>query len=232
MSRVLLVEDNEDLAFAITESLELEGYEVDVVGTGPLGVAGATRGGYALIILDLMLPGFDGFRALRLIREAGITLPILILTALGAEDDKVRGFRLGADDYLTKPFGIRELLARVEALLRRARAADGTVGARAVPSVVRFGEVEVNTDAHLVRRRGQPVALRPKEYELLIALIAREGKVAKRQDLLRELWQYSEDVTTRTVDIHIAELRRKIEEHPGEPKHIITVWKVGYRFER
>jgi DNA-binding response OmpR family regulator len=232
MSRILLVEDNDDLAFAITEALELEGYEVDAVGTGPLGVEAAMRGGYALIILDLMLPGFDGFRALRLVREAGSTLPVLILTALGAEDDKVRGFRLGADDYLTKPFGIRELLARVEALLRRARASDGGAAARPPATIMRFGEVEVNTDARLVRRRGQPVALRPKEYDLLMALIAREGKVVKRQDLLRELWQYSEDVTTRTVDIHIAELRRKIEESPGEPKHIITVWKVGYRFER
>ncbi len=248
MTRVLVVEDNPDLAFAVASALEADGYEVETAGTGPDGVRLAAERRPDLVILDVMLPGYDGFRVLRTLREGGagaaaVDTPVLLLTARGAEEDKVRGFRLGADDYVTKPFGAMELLARVGALLRRARGrapaapaatpAGGGAAVRLAPGhvVARFGEVEVNRTTRVVRRAGAPVALTPKEYELLAALMDRGGAVAARHDLLREIWGYQAEVTSRTVDIHVAELRRKLEPSPAEPRHILTVWKVGYRFE-
>jgi DNA-binding response OmpR family regulator len=241
MTRILVVEDNVDLAFAVASTLEGDGYEVSVAGTGPDAVRAAAEARPDLIVLDVMLPGFDGFRVLRTLREAGADMPVLLLTARGAEDDKVRGLRLGADDYVTKPFGARELLARVEALLRRAQrqaVARRRAGARAASAAmppahatVRFGDVEVNRATHVVRRAGEPVPLTPKEYDLLVALVDRHGAVAPRHELLREVWGYRAEVSSRTVDIHVAELRRKLEPNPGEPRHILTVWKVGYRFE-
>ncbi len=256
MTRVLVVEDNADLAFAVASALEAEGYEVEAAGTGPDAVRLAAARPPDLVILDVMLPGFDGFRVLRALREGGAgaaaaEVPVLLLTARGAEEDKVRAFRLGADDYVTKPFGAMELLARVGALLRRARRpapevpnesppagpgggrGGGRGGGPAAPghAVDRFGEVEVNRSTRVVRRGGAVVALTPKEYELLAALLDRRGAVAARLELLREVWGYREDVASRTVDIHVAELRRKLEPRPAAPRHILTVWKVGYRFE-
>ena len=225
MTRVLVVEDNADLAFAVTTALQSEGFDVAVAGTGPDGVARARARDADLIILDLMLPGFDGYRVIRTLREDGIGVPILVLTARGEEADKVRGLRLGADDYVTKPFGAMELLARVDALLRRSRLqAPG-------PVLDRFGEVEVNRAARTVKRRGGLVALTPKEYDLLIALMDRAGSVVARGDLLSAVWGYQQDVSTRTVDIHVSELRAKLEANPAQPVHIITVRKAGYRFE-
>jgi len=225
MTRVLLVEDNADLAFAVTTALQSEGFEVAVAGTGPDGVARARAGDADLIILDLMLPGFDGYRVIRTLREDGLTIPILVLTARGEEADKVRGLRLGADDYVTKPFGAMELLARVDALLRRSRVSTPA------PVLDRFGEVEVNRAARTVKRRGHAVALRPKEFDLLLALMDRAGAVVSRADLLSAVWGYHQDVNTRTVDLHISELRAKLEPNPAQPAHIITVRKTGYRFE-
>ena len=223
MTRVLVVEDNADLAFAVTTALQSEGFDVAVASTGPEGVARAREAN--LIILDLMLPGFDGYRVIRTLREDGITTPILVLTARGEETDKVRGLRLGADDYVTKPFGAMELLARVDALLRRSRLS--------VPAPVldQFGEVEVNRAARTVKRHGVRVALTPKEFDLLIALMDRAGAVVPRGDLLSAVWGYSQDVSTRTVDLHVSELRAKLEPNPAQPVHIITVRKTGYRFE-
>ena len=230
MTRILLVEDNEDLAFAVTTALQSEGFDVAVAGTGPEGVARGRTRDADLIILDLMLPGFDGFRVIRTLRDDGIETPILVLTARGEETDKVRGLRLGADDYVTKPFGAMELLARVDALLRRSRlsAPVRTLEAR---SLDHFGDVEVNRAARTVKRRGEPVALSPKEYDLLIALMDRAGAVVPRGDLLSAVWGYQGDVSTRTVDIHVSELRAKLEPNPAQPVHIITVRKTGYRFE-
>jgi len=225
MTRVLVVEDNADLAFAVTTALQSEGFDVAVAATGPEGVARARARDADLIILDLMLPGFDGFRVLRTLRDDGVETPILVLTARGEEADKVRGLRLGADDYVTKPFGAMELLARVDALLRRARL---SAPARALD---RFGEVEVNRAARTVKRRGDLVALTPKEFDLLIALMDRAGAVVPRGDLLSAVWGYQQDVSTRTVDIHVSELRAKLEPNPAQPVHIITVRKTGYRFE-
>lgn len=228
MTRVLVVEDNRDLAFAVVNALESEGFEVIVAESGPEGVEKGQTVAAEVIILDLMLPGFDGFRVLRTLRSYGVETPILILTAKGEEDDKVKGFRLGADDYVTKPFGAMELVARVDALLRRPRLAKPRAAAAPVD---RFGDVEVNRASRSVERAGEPVPLTPKEYDLLLALMNRSGAVTTRNELLTEVWGYQSDVSTRTVDIHVSELRKKLETKPAEPKHILTVRKTGYRFE-
>jgi two-component system response regulator MtrA len=162
---------------------------------------------------------------LKAVRQAKHEMPVLILTARGEEADKVVGFRLGADDYVTKPFGLSELLARVNALLRRARAVTTTAERLA------FGSVEINLAAHTVTKNGTRVALTPKEFELLITLLRRPGVVVSRPALLREVWGHQADVLTRTVDIHIAELRRKLEDDPASPRHLVTVWKTGYRLD-
>jgi two-component system alkaline phosphatase synthesis response regulator PhoP len=227
MTRVLVVEDNPDLAFGLRNNLEIEGYEVLVAGDGPSGLTRARDWLPDLVILDLMLPGMDGYRVLRALRSEGFERPVLILTARGEEADKVIGFRNGADDYVTKPFGVLELLARIEALLRRTT---GTARASAAPSAERFGDVEVDRAARTVTRDGVPVYLAPMEF--LLALLQRRGAVVSRQELMREVWGHSAVVVSRTVDTHIAELRRKLEHDPAEPKHILTVRKAGYRLER
>ena len=228
MSRVLIIEDNADLAFGVVTALESEGFETVVAASGPEGVAQAGTVQADVIILDLMLPGFDGYRVLRTLRSDGVETPILILTARGEEADKVRGFRMGADDYVTKPFGASELVARVDALLRRPRLAMGRSASRLTDS---FGDVEINRSARTVKRGDASVPLTPKEYALLLALIDRGGAVATRNELLAEVWGYQSDVSTRTVDIHVSELRRKLEANAAEPRHILTIRKTGYRFE-
>jgi two-component system, OmpR family, alkaline phosphatase synthesis response regulator PhoP len=229
MTRVLIVEDNHDLAFGLRNNLEIEGYAVDVADDGPSGLAAARRNHPDLVVLDLMLPGMDGYRILRQLREDGLTMPVLILTARGEEADKVRGFRFGADDYVTKPFGVLELLARIEALLRRSRPAAVAADGR---SVERFGEIEVDAATRSVRRSGDDVPVTPMEFDLLVALLRRKGAVASRLELLKEVWGHSSAVLTRTVDTHIGELRRKLERDPSTPRHILTVRKAGYRLAR
>jgi len=230
MPQILVVEDNNDLAFGLRNNLEIEGYEVWVESNGTHGLEKARAANPDLIILDLMLPGLDGFRFLRELRSGGSGVPVLILTARGEEADKVRGFKLGADDYVTKPFGVLELIARVEALLRRSERFSG--GAPGVDAVEHFGEIEINQATRTVHRAGEPVALTPKEFELLTALLRRRGAAASRLDLMQEVWGYSSAVVSRTVDTHIAELRRKLEDEPSSPKHILTVRKHGYRLHR
>jgi two-component system, OmpR family, alkaline phosphatase synthesis response regulator PhoP len=234
MTHILVIEDNPDLAFGLRNNLEIEGYEVTVAADGPSGLARALETGPDLVVLDLMLPGMDGFRVLRAMREQGRQMPVLMLTARGEEADKVRGLSLGADDYVTKPFGVLELLARVKALLRRtvsatngdARAAPGR------PAPQRFGEIEVDASTRSVTRAGETVPLAPLEFDLLVALLRRDGAVVSRLDLLREVWGYRAVVVTRTVDTHIAELRRKLEADPATPRHILTVRKTGYRLQK
>lgn len=226
MSRILVVEDNEDLAYGLKNNLEIEGHEVEVAADGKSGLDRALAAAHDLIVLDLMLPELDGFKVLRALREENALVPVLVLTARGEESDKVRGLRLGADDYVTKPFGLLELLARVEALLRRSETA-----ARVSP-IEQFGDIEVRRDARQVTRDGEAVDLTPKEYDLLIALLDRQGAVVSRVDLTGEVWGYSAAVVSRTVDTHVAELRRKLEPNPSEPRHILTVRKAGYRLER
>jgi DNA-binding response OmpR family regulator len=229
MPRILIVEDNPDLAYGLRTGLEIEGYEVQLAEDGETGLERARAWKPDLVMLDLMLPGMDGYRVLKTLREGGSDVPVLILTARGEEADKVLGFRLGADDYVTKPCGVLELLARVGALLRRSRIAEhrGVTG----DTLERFGSVEINPASRTVTKEGTPVALSPKEFDLLLALVRRRGAVASRVELLREVWGHRVEVMTRTVDIHIAELRRKLEDDPSQPRHILTVWKAGYRLE-
>jgi DNA-binding response OmpR family regulator len=227
VKRILVVEDNRDLAFGLRNNLEIEGYEVETAANGRAGLAAFARANPDLLILDLMMPEMDGFRVLRSLRQEGHTTPILVLTARGEETDKVRGLRLGADDYVTKPFGLLELLARVEALLRRAQA--GRPAANDLMGVQRFGVIEVDPAARTVRRASQSVELAPKEFDLLLALLRARGAVVPRLRLMKEVWGYSAAVVSRTVDTHIAELRRKLEEDPAAPCHIVTVRKTGYR---
>lgn len=227
MAGILIVEDNADLAYGVKRSLELEGHEVEIAGDGAAGLERALELDPDLVILDLMLPELDGYGVLRALREEGVETPVILLTARGEEADKVLGFRLGADQYVTKPFGLLELLARVEALLRkndREAAADGG-------GIERFGSIEVDPAARTVTRAGEPVQLAPKEFDLLLALIERRGAVASRMELLRDVWGHRAAVVTRTVDFHVSELRRKLEEEPSDPRHILTVRKAGYRLE-
>ena len=228
MNKVLVVEDNANLAFGLTRSLESEGYEVQAAEDGVRGFELARTGNPDLIVLDLMLPGMDGYTILKRLRAEGKDMPVLILTARGEEADKVFGFRLGADDYVTKPFSLSELLARVQAILRRAKGGDKRDGENAVEE---FDTVSIDTRARSVKKADQEVALTPKEFDLLLALVRRRGAVASRLELLKEVWGHQAEVMTRTVDIHIAELRRKLEDDPSTPRHILTVWKAGYRLQ-
>ena len=222
-THILIVEDNADLAYGLRNNLEIDGHVVTTVETGEAALDHIKDNRPNLIVLDLMLPGLDGYQVLRRLRAAGHEMPVLILTARAEEADKVLGFRLGADDYVTKPFGVLEVLARVSALLRRANRY------AALNAVERFGEIEINQETRLVTRNGSAVDLTPMEFSLLMALIARRGATASRLDLLRDVWGHSAAVVTRTVDTHIAELRRKLEDDPAHPSYILTVRKVGYR---
>jgi DNA-binding response OmpR family regulator len=224
--RILVVEDNADLAAGVEYNLKLEGYDVRVSGDGRDAIAATAEWKPDLVLLDLMLPGVDGYRVLQEIRGRGTHIPVLILSARGEEADKVRGFRLDADQYVTKPFGILELLERIAALLRRSARESGATS----PTSLSFGDVHVDLGSRAVTRGGHSVALTPKAYELLLALVRRRGVVASRAELLKEVWGYGAFIMTRTVDSHIAELRRKLDDQDA-PRHIITVWKVGYRFE-
>jgi len=225
VSRVLLVEDNEGIAEGLRLNLQLDGHEVRLAGSGEEALVAAGEWPPALVILDLMLPGIDGFGVLATLRSRDPELSVLILSARSDEVDRVRGFRLGADDYVVKPFSLAELLARVKAILRRST--------RARPLAAhRFGDVSIDLGTHEVLREGVPIALRPKEYDLLVALLAREGRVATRAELLEEVWRYEPDVYSRTVDIHMAELRRKLEPDPARPRHLLTVRKTGYRLRQ
>jgi DNA-binding response OmpR family regulator len=228
MARILVVEDNAALAEGIAYNLRHEGHEARVAEDGRTGLQVAREWQPDLVILDLMLPEMDGYEVLGAIRKDGNRVPVIILTARGEEADKVRGFRLDADQYVTKPFGVLELLERVGALLRRSA---GHQGLHAGDACIRFADVVVDTAARTVRRAGQPCTLTPKAFELLLALIKRDGSVATRQELLKEVWGYGAFVLSRTVDSHVAELRRKLEDDPARPRHILTVWKFGYRFE-
>lgn len=229
---ILLVEDNALMAAGIRSNLEFEGYTVLTADTGAEGVRLANEAAPALVVLDVMLPDTDGYRVLRDLRESGNPVPVLMLTALGEEADKVRGFRFGADDYVTKPFGLMELLARVAALLRRTHPASARENGRGAPGDVmlhRFGDVQVDLATRTVMRRGAEVALRPREFDLLAALLRHRGALLSRDTLLREVWGYGEQVVSRTVDTHLAELRRKLEDDPAAPQWLLTVRKAGYR---
>jgi len=226
MSRILVVEDERNLALGLRANLEVEGYEVAVAESGEAALDATAVRSADLIILDLMLPGIDGYEVLSTLRARGVDTSVLILSARAEEIDKVRGFRAGADDYVTKPFGVMELLLRVQALLRRSSPASAPVS-----SVWKLGDVTVDATQRLIHRDGTEITLTPRAFELLVALLGGAGRTLTRHDLLRTVWGYDGSVTTRTVDAHIAELRRKLEQDPAEPRYILTVHRVGYRLK-
>ena len=230
MTRILIIEDNPDLAFGLRRTLEFEGFDVTVAEDGVSGLREAQRTGVELVVLDLMLPEIDGFKVLKELRRSGSRVPVLVLTAKSAESDLVMSFDSGADDYVTKPFSTVELLVRVRALLRRGgREASSSKNG---PARFAFGDVRVDTESRTVENAGTPVQLTPKEFDLLQALLRRDGAVASRAELLEEVWKYANpEVMTRTVDIHVAELRRKLESDPSDPEHLLTVRKAGYRLK-
>lgn len=224
-SRILLVEDEPGLVLTLSDLLAAEGYQVDSAPDGPQGLAKAGSQHFDLIILDVMLPGKNGFEVCRELRQKGSDVAILMLTAKTQVVDRVVGLRLGADDYLAKPFDPAELLARVEALLRRVRKDKLTPVVR-----FRFGDIEVDFEKAELLKGGTPLSLAGKELQLLHYLIDHRGKVLSREELLQNVWEYQAGISTRTVDVHIAWLRQKVEKNPQAPRHILTVRGSGYRF--
>ncbi len=224
MGRILIVEDEDAILIPLADNLRLEGYEVTTAKDGSQGLALALEKQHDLVILDIMLPGIDGFEICKRLRRDAVTTPILILTAKSQEIDKVLGLELGADDYVTKPFSSRELLARVKVLLRRTREPKPDMGAFV------FGDVELDFKKYEARKRGKPLYLTALEYSLIRCLIAHKGEVVGRDALLDEVWGENVYVDPRTVDKHVSTLRRKIEDDPDSPKHIVGVRGVGYKF--
>ena len=224
MEKILIIEDEESILMALEDNLRLEGYEVSSAKDGQLGLSMAEEQGYDLIILDIMLPKMDGFEICKQLRQEGIMTPILMLTAKGQEIDKILGLELGADDYVTKPYSPRELLARVKALLRRAKQTQKEI------NLCSFGDVEIDFIKYEARKKGKPIYLTALEFDLLHFLIKHKGQVKSRDSILDEVWGAEVYVHPRTVDKHIADLRKKIEDDPPNPKYIIGVRSVGYKF--
>jgi two-component system alkaline phosphatase synthesis response regulator PhoP len=222
---ILLIEDEEALQLTLGDRLRSEGYVVDFADDGNQGFDKATRLPFDLIILDVMLPHRNGFDLCRDIRQFGLATPILLLTARGQTAEKVVGLKLGADDYVTKPFDTLELIARIEALLRRAPA-------RAGQGFRQFGPIRVDIRGALVVREGNPVNLTAREFQLLRYFIEHEGVTLSRDEILKEVWGYEVGTFTRTVDVHVASLRQKLEEFPKKPVLIVTVPGRGYKFQR
>ena len=226
MAKVLIVEDDEAMALALRDGLTYEEFDVEVARDGEQGLRLARRESPDLMILDLMLPRLSGLEICRTLRSEGSRLPIIMLTARGQEIDKVLGLKLGADDFVTKPFSFMELRARVEAVLRRTVP---ITGAR-VAGTHTFGPLTVDLDHHQATRDGTELSLTPREYRLLSYFIEHRGEVVTRDQLLDRVWGYDAIPFTRTVDTHIAKLRKKIEDDPADPRLIVTVHRVGYRF--
>jgi DNA-binding response OmpR family regulator len=224
MEHILVIEDEESILMALVDDLRLEGYEVSSAKDGLEGLSAAKERRYNLIILDIMLPSMDGFEVCKQLRQAGVTTPVLILTAKTQEIDKVLGLELGADDYVTKPFSPRELLARVKAILRRVKQTQQGVDR------YRFGDVEVDFEKHEAKKGGQPIYLTALEFSLLHFLIMQKHRVVSRDALLDAVWGDDVCVYPRTVDTHIAHLRKKIEDDAANPKYIVGVRGVGYTF--
>ena len=224
-ANVLFVEDEEALRMTVGDRLRNEGYVVECAADGDSGFEKATQIPFDLIILDVMLPHKSGFDVCRDIRQAGLITPILMLTARGQTSDKVNGLKIGADDYVTKPFNMLELMARVEALLRRAPSRPV-----AQTGAFNFGSVHVDLVGTEATRDGQVLNLSAREFQLLRYFIEHRGATLSREELLKQVWGYSADMYTRTVDVHVASLRQKLEEDPKQPKFILTVQGLGYKF--
>lgn len=224
-SHILLIEDEPGLVLTVSDLLTTEGYEVESAADGETGLSKAVAGKFDLVILDIMLPRKTGFDVCRELRQKGIDVAILILTAKTQVVDRVVGLKLGADDYLTKPFDPAELLARVEALLRRVQKEN-----RIPVQSFQFGDIEIDFERAVLLKGGQPVTLASKELQLLRYLVDNRGRVVPREELLQNVWEYSSDVSSRTIDVHVAWLRQKLEDNPQNPKHIHTIRGKGYRF--
>ena len=222
--RILLIEDEPGLRLTVGDRLRAEGYAIEAATDGETGLETALAQSFSLIILDVMLPRKSGLDVLRDLRREGCGTPVLILTALGQTPDKVVGLKLGADDYLTKPFEMMELLARVEALLRRSVAPVSD-------SPFRFGEIEVDFRRTEVRRGGTPQQLSAREFQLLRYFIGHRGETLSREQILKDVWGYQGNPTTRTVDVHVSGLRQKLEADPKQPEFILTQHGLGYRFD-
>lgn len=223
MSRILIVEDDADLAFGISDDLQVEGYEVEVISDGETALKRASEDHWDLILLDIMLPGKDGFEVCRKLRHAEVRTPIIMLTAKTQEAEKVLGLELGADDYVTKPFSPRELRARVKAVLRRAEGK--------IPETYRFADIEVDFTRGELRRSGVPEDMTALEMKLLAAFIKNRGRILSREQLLDAAWGRDVYVTDRSVDAHIVQIRRKIEPDPKNPRHLVSIRGLGYRFD-
>jgi two-component system alkaline phosphatase synthesis response regulator PhoP len=222
--RVLVVEDDEAMAVALRDGFDYEGFEVTVARDGESGLKQARTTSPGLIILDVMLPKKSGLDICKQLRAEGNDVPIIMLTARGQEIDKVLGLKLGADDYITKPFSFLELMARVEAVLRRAG------GPQQRLESYSFGDVIINFKSCQATKDGKPVELSPRELELMRFFVEHRGEVVNRDQLLDSVWGYDNMPFTRTVDMHIAKLRKKIEDKPNDPKFIVTVHRLGYKF--
>ena len=223
--RILVVEDEEDLRMTLSDRLKGEGYLPECAGDGAEGLQRALSQLYDLIILDVMLPLKNGFDVCRDIRKAGLTVPIIMLTARDQLVDKVLGLKIGADDYLTKPFELLELLARIEALLRR-----GSPQGQQPAGLQKFGTIQIDFRGTTVFRNGEVVALSAREFHLLRYFVQNRGTTLSREILLKDVWGYSEDTFTRTVDVHVGSLRQKLESDPKQPSMIVTVPGLGYKF--
>jgi two-component system alkaline phosphatase synthesis response regulator PhoP len=224
MSRILIVEDEPDMVLGLKDNFEFEGYEVVTASDGAAGLERAREGRPDLLILDIMLPKLSGLEVCKTLRAEGFRAPIIMLTARGQEIDKVVGLELGADDYVTKPFSIRELLARVRAILRR------TEGGKKRLARYRFSDIELDFETYRATRGSERLEMSPREFELLRYLIERKGETVTRDQLLEDVWGYESYPSTRTVDTHIAKLRAKIGDSGSEPRFIMTIHGVGYKF--
>jgi len=225
MPKILIVEDEPQMRLGLKDNLEFEGYEADFAEDGAIGLQKILENPYDLIILDIMLPKMSGFDVCKKAREKGIATPVIMLTAKGEEIDKVLGLELGADDYITKPFSLRELLARIKAVLRRVEERGGRGGGERV----KIGGLEVDFSTYDAFLSGQPEPMSHKEFEILKYLWQHQGQTVSRDDLLNQVWGYEEYPTTRTVDNFILKLRKRIEQDPAHPRHILTVHGIGYK---
>lgn len=222
---ILIIEDDESITLGLEMNLRAEGYDVSIAVDGEAGLAVALGGGVDLVILDLMLPKLNGFEVIRLLRERHETVPVVMLSARGAEMDKVMGLELGAEDYITKPFGLAELLARVKAVLRR----DGILRAK-VGQFVRAGDLEIDARTRYVLKNGEAVVLTATEFDVLWCLVEASNRPLSREEILSRVWGPGHHGTLRTIDNFVLQLRAKLETDPAEPEHILTVRGVGYRF--
>ncbi len=223
MKHILIVEDEPNMGLGLKDNLEFEGYQVKVVTDGKSGLQEIESGNYHLVLLDVMLPELSGFDVCKTARKRGINTPIILLTAKGEEIDKVLGLELGADDYITKPFGLRELLARIKAVLRRGNGLSDT------PKSLYIGKIQVDFSAYTATQGEEPVKMSHKEFEILKYLWENRNQTVSRYQLLEDIWGYQEQPTTRTVDNFILKLRQKIEQNPEKPQIILTVHGVGYK---